>query len=119
MFRYFSALFLTIFLVDLAISILETRRVPVIGDVVLKRNTSPIGYWVMASLWLIIALGSVVGVPYLTYLAFTFTGPFVQHDFFSMHQAWPYALTTLVFGWLALKIVRRRMFPNRHDSDAA
>jgi hypothetical protein len=119
MFRYLAALFLAVFLIDLAVSALETRRVWVMGDIVLKRKTSPIGYWLMTSLWLLVALGSVASIPYLTYLAFTASGPYKEHAFFSMHQAWPYAATALVFGWIVFKIIRRRMFFLRHSPDAA
>lgn len=114
MFRYLSALFLAVFLADLAISALETRRAWVLGSIVLKRRTSPIGYWLMTSLWLLVALGSVAVVSSLTFFALISAGPYKEHAFFSMHQAWPYAATASVLGWLALKIIRRRLFFLHH-----
>jgi hypothetical protein len=119
MFRYLSLLFLAVFLLDLAASAIETRRVWVMGDIVLERKINPIGYWLMTGLWSLVALGCAAGVPYLTYLAWTASGPYREHDFLSMYQAWPYAMTSLVYGWLAFKIVRRRLFFLRHRHDAA
>ena len=119
MFRYLSALFLAIFLIDLAISALRTRRVWVMGDIVLKRKNRPIGYWLMTAIWLLVALGTAIGIPYLTYMALTSSGPYKEHAFFSMHQAWPYAISAILFGFLAFKIIRRRLFLLKYSRDAA
>ncbi|KFN41347.1 hypothetical protein [Arenimonas oryziterrae] len=89
------------------------------GDIVLKRKINPIGYWLMTSIWLLIALGIAAGILYLTYMAVTSSGPYKAHAFFSMHQVWPYAATALVFGFLALKIIRRRLFFFWHGRGAA
>jgi hypothetical protein len=116
MFRFLSMLFLAVFLVDSAVSALETRRVWVMGSIVLKRKTSPIGYWAMTAVWLLIALGSLIGVPFLSYQALVGAGPFKEHTFFSLHQAWPYAATAILFGWLAIRIGKHRLFQLRRQS---
>lgn len=118
MFRFLSMLFLTVFLVDLAVAALETRRVWVMGSIVLKRKTSPIGYWAMTAVWLLIALGGLIGVPFLIYQALVGAGPYKEHAFFSLHQAWPYAATSLLFGWLAIGIGKDRLLQLRRQSRA-
>jgi len=119
MFRFLTSVFLAAFLVDLAAGALETRRVWVMGDIVLKRKTSPFGYWAMTVLWSLVALVSVSGVPFLIYQALVGTGPYRDHAFFSLHQAWPYAATSLALGWLAIKIGKRRLFQLRNRPHTA
>ena len=119
MFRFLTALFVAIFLIDLAVNILQTRRAPVIGSLVLGRKSSPIGYWLMTLLWSLVAIGSAVGVVFLSYLALTSSGPYERHAFFSFYQAWPYAVTTVLFGWLIVTITIRRLNEFKNHRSAA
>jgi len=119
MFRFLTLLFLTVHVLDLAIAALETGRVWVMGDIVLKRKRSPIRYWLMTFVWSLLAVGGVVGVVFLSYLALTSSGPYKEHAFFSFHQAWPYAVTALLFGSLAVMIIRDRLLRLRHREHAA
>jgi hypothetical protein len=118
MLRFLSLLFLAIFLADLVVGAIETRRVWVMGGIVLKRKAAPVRYWAMTALWSLVALGCVLGVLVLLYHAVASSGPYKDHAFFSLHQAWPYAATSLFFGWLAFKIFRSRlrMLPYRGRS---
>ncbi|PPJ42856.1 hypothetical protein C0063_06300 [Pseudoxanthomonas sp. KAs_5_3] len=109
MFRFLSLLFLAIFLIDLVAGAVETRRVWVMGSIVLKRKTAPIRYWTMTVLWSLVALGALLGVLLLLYQAVAGSGPYKDHAFFSFHQAWPYAAISIIFGWLAFKILRDRL----------
>ncbi|MBD9467421.1 hypothetical protein [Pseudoxanthomonas sp. PXM01] len=119
MFRFLSLLFLAIFLVDLVVDAIETRRVWVMGSIVLKRKTAPIRYWAMTALWSLVALGCVLGVFVLLYQAIAGSGPYKDHAFFSLHQAWPYAATSLLFGWLTIKILRGRLWQLQYRGPAA
>jgi hypothetical protein len=108
MFRFLSTIFLAIFVLDLAVSAIETRRVQVMGGVVLKRKRNPVGYWLVTLLSCLVAIGGVMAVLFLAYLALTGSGPYKEHAFFSFHQVWPYAATSALFGWIAFKIVKDR-----------
>ena len=119
MFRFLSLLFLAIFLADLVAGAIETRRVWVMGDIALKRKAAPVRYWAMTSLWSLVAFGGVLGVMVLLYQAVTGTGPYKDHAFFSLHQAWPYAATSLFSGWLAIKVLRERLLQLRFRGPAA
>jgi hypothetical protein len=118
MFRFLTLLFMAIFLVDLAVRSLETRRVWVGWGIFLKRRKSPMGYWLMTSLWSLVALGAVAGVGWLSYLAAVGAGPYAQHPFFSLDQAWPLGATSAVFGWVAIKVVIDRLRLRRHGRAA-
>jgi hypothetical protein len=109
---------MAIFLVDLAVGALETRRVWVSWGIVLKRKTNPIGYWLMTVLWSLVALGTVIGVLLLSYQGLVGSGPYAEHAFLSLHQAWPYAATSILFGWLTAKIIKDRL-QLRHRRPAA
>jgi hypothetical protein len=119
MFRFLSLLFLAVFLVDLVVGAIETRRVWVMGSIVLKRKTTPVRYWTMTALWSLVALGSVLGVVVLLYQAVAGSGPYKDHAFFSLHQALPYGATSLLFGWFAFKILRGRLLQLQHRRRAA
>ncbi|CAN7381718.1 hypothetical protein LJR168_002330 [Pseudoxanthomonas sp. LjRoot168] len=109
---------MAIFLIDLVARSLETRRVWVGWGIVLKRRKNPIGYWLMTSAWSLLALGTSAGVVWLLCVAIIGSGPYAQHPFFSLDQAWPLAVSSAVLGWLAAKIVTRRLRLWRHGRAA-
>ena len=119
MFRFLSLLFLAVFLADLVVSAIQTRRVRAMGSITFKRKTTPIRYWAMTALWLLVALGSALGVAVLLYQAITSSGPYKNHAFFSLHQAWPYAATSILLGWLAFKIFMDRLLQHKSRRRAA
>ena len=118
MFRFLTLLFLAIFVADLAILALETGRVWFGYGIFLKRKTSPVLYWFMTILWSLLAIGCVAGVLLLSYQALGGSGPYAEHGFFSLHQAWPFAATSVLFGWLAARIIKSRLQFRRHGRAA-
>ena len=118
MFRFLTLLFLTIYVIDLATGALETGRVWFMWDIFVKRKTSPIAYWVMTVFWSLLAVGSAFGVLLLSYQALVGSGPYKDHAFYSMHQAWPYAAMSIVLGGLAVMIIKERLQHRRHKPAA-
>ncbi len=119
MFRFFTMLFLAIYVADLVVTAFQARRIWITGSILLQRNTNPIGYWLMTLLWSLASTGSIAGLLFLSYLAITKAGPYKEHAFLSFHQAWPYAVTTVLFGWLATGIIKDRLFQLKHRRPAA
>jgi len=87
MFRFLSMVFLAICLVDVAATAWAIGRVRFMGDIWLKRKTSPNGYLAVTLWWSLIAAGSVAGVTFLLYHAVMGSGPYRTHAFFSFYQA--------------------------------
>jgi uncharacterized integral membrane protein len=109
MFRFLSALFLAIYILDITVQAYETRRVWVMYDIFLKRRRNPLGYWLMTLFWSALSAFCLVGILFLLYQAINSSGPYREHAFFSLHQAWPYGLTALIAGLLAGMIIRDRL----------
>lgn len=109
MFRFLTLLFLTIVVLDLAVAAFETRQAWFGYGIYLKRKKSPGLYWLMTALWLLVAIGCVAGFLLLFYQALVSAGPYAKYAFLSLHQAWPYAATSVLFGWLAIRIIRDRL----------
>jgi len=109
MFRFLTFLFLTIFVLDLAVAAFETRRAWFGYGIYLTRKKSPGLYWLMTALWSLVAVGCVAGFLLLSYQALVNSGPYAEYAFLSLHQAWPYAATSVLFGWLAIRIIKVRL----------
>ena len=109
MFRFLSALALGIIVFDLTARAFETRRVWVISDIFLERKTNPLGYWLVTLLWVSFSALCIFGIFFLLYQAVSGSGPYKEQPFFSTHQAWPYGISVVAFGWLAVKIIRDRL----------
>ena len=106
MFRFLVVIALAIIVIDRALSAIQSGRVSVTADWHIARVPNPIGYWLMTSFWLSSLLLFVCGLVFLAYCAITGSGPYANHAFFSMHQAWPLGVVAVPMLVLAGVIVR-------------
>ncbi|GAB3357560.1 hypothetical protein [Lysobacter tyrosinilyticus] len=106
MFRYLTVLFLAIWAIDRTAFMLFTGRAAGPIGAITKRKLNPLGYWTVSGLWCACAVVCLGGLAFLTYCALTGSGPYKEHAFFSMHQAWPLLLFLVPGGWLAFLAVR-------------
>jgi len=117
MFRFLAVIALAIIAIDRAASALQSGRVSVTANWHIARESNPIVYWLMTSLWLGLVLLCVFGNVFLVYSAINGSGPYAEHAFFSMQQAWPFGAVAVLMLLFAGFIVRDWILLYRYGRD--
>jgi hypothetical protein len=117
MFRFLALAFLTIFVLDIVVTAFKRRRVWFMWGIFIGRRSNPVCYWLMTAMWCATVGLGLFGLPLLLHHAINSSGPYKDHAFFSLHQAWPYGFFALLGGWLASMIIKDWTHKLRDQSD--